>query len=142
MRKSIVVLAFLSLTCSLFSQDVTSSEDESRFTGRDYTQTEPGLLSPKAYIELAKKALRARYKEIAFHDYEEPFVKRRFYKDASPPDREIICVKFVYSEPTAPPTKLAVRFPPAKGPVFPVLLVLIRKDLSKVYINEIYYQVW
>ena len=33
-----------------------------------------------------------------------------------------------------------MRFPPAKGPVFPALLVLIRKDLSKVYVNEIYYQ--
>ncbi|HEY2713842.1 MAG TPA: hypothetical protein VGI60_15110 [Chthoniobacterales bacterium] len=130
------------MTCSLFSADVTSSEDESRFTARDYTQTEPGLLSPKAYIEIAKKALRDRYKDIAFHDYEEPFVKRRFYKDASPPDREIICVKFVYSEPTSPPGQLAVRFPPAKGPVFPVLLVLIRKDLSKVYVNEVYYQIW
>lgn len=100
------------------------------------------MLSPAAYIERAKKALRTRYADIRLPAYDTPLVFRRFYSDAPPADRDVICVRFAYKEMVKPPFPAAKKLPNPQMMVRPALLVLIRKDLSKTYVNEVYYQLW
>lgn len=122
-----------------------STEDESRFRTEPYTKAEPGMLTPAAYIERAKKALRAQYSDFRLTAYDPPEasdVSRRFYADAPATDRDIICVKFFYKELIKAPIAAAKRLPNPEFMVRPALLVLMRKDLSKIYVNEVFYQVW
>ena len=56
-----------------------STEDESRFRSQPYAKAEPGMLTPAAYIERAKKALRARYSDIRLGTYDAPRLTRRHY---------------------------------------------------------------
>lgn len=100
------------------------------------------MLPPAAYIARATKAVRARYSDIRVLSYEPPTVTRRFYRDAPSLDRDIICVKFLYKELIKAPMPAANRLPNPEFMVRPGILVLIRKDLSKIYVNEVYYQIW
>lgn len=91
--KRFLLIFFVSVATGQMSlASFVSSEDESRFTSDAYTKAEPGMLSPSEYIARAKVALHKHYKEIFFRQYNQPWVERRFYKDASPADRDIICV--------------------------------------------------
>lgn len=122
--------------------DRYSTEDESRFRATDYKKAEPGMLAPAQYIERAKAALRKRYQDIRLSEYPDPSVTRRTYTDAPPADRDVICVKFFYYELIKAPVSVLKRLPAPDFPVRPVILVLMRKDLSKIYVNEVYYQIW
>jgi hypothetical protein len=119
-----------------------STEDESRFRSQPYAKAEPGMLTPAAYIDRATKALRTRYNDIRLAAYDTPRVTRRHYADAPAADRDVICVEFPYKELIKPPLPAAKRLPAPEFMARPVLLVLIRKDLSKIYVNEVYYQLW
>jgi hypothetical protein len=119
-----------------------STEDESRFRDQPYTKVESGMLAPAAYIERAKKALRSQFSDIRLVAYEAPFVSRRLYADAPATDRDIICVHFLYKELIKPPPSAAKRLPNLEFMARPALLVLMRKDLSKIYVNEVFYQIW
>src|SRR3712207_6811969 len=89
-----------------------STEDESRFRDEPYTKAEPGMVSPSAYIERAKKALHVRYRDIRMTAYDSPpRVSRRLYKNAPAADREIICVKFLYKELIKPPLSALPKLP-------------------------------
>ena len=59
-----------------------STEDESRFKSQPYTKAEPDMLTPTAYVERAKSALRIRYHDIRMAAYDTPIVTRRIYADA------------------------------------------------------------
>lgn len=100
------------------------------------------MLPPDAYIERAKRALHTRYPDIRLAAYNTPLIFRRFYSDAPAADRDIICVRFAYKEMVKPPFPAAKKLPNPQMMVRPALLVLMRKDLSKVYVNEAYYQLW
>jgi hypothetical protein len=100
------------------------------------------MLPPTAYVERAKAALLKRYSGIQLSTYNAPTVTRRYYADAPPADRDIICVQFAYKELTRAPVAAAKRLPNPEWMVRPVLLVLMRKDLSKIYVNEAYIQIW
>jgi hypothetical protein len=67
---------------------------------------------------------------VLFRNYNDGEVTRRLYHDAPAADRDMICVAFIIRE--------AVWIPRENVPVFPTILVLMRKDLSKIYINQIY----
>ena len=86
--------------------------------------------------------MHKRYSQFDPSTYEEPFVARRFYRDAPPADRDIICVKFLYKGFQRAPVSGYKRLPNPFGMVKPALLVLLRKDRSKAYVNEVYYQIW
>jgi len=137
----LALFLFLCLITQGFSISY-STEDESRFRSEPYKQTAPGFLSPAEYVERTKVILHSRYRYIVFRTYFEPDVTHRFYFDAPPRDREMICVRFEYKEPVRMPVSAMKRLP---APVFPcraAFLVLFRKGLSKVYVNEVYYQEW
>jgi hypothetical protein len=119
-----------------------STEDESRFRDQPYEKAEPGMMAPADYITTAKAALHKRYAQFDSTTYEAPIVTRRFYRDAPVPDRDIVCVKFVYKELIKTPMSAYKRLPNPVGLVRPALLVLLRKDRSKAYVNEVYYQIW
>ena len=130
MKKVMTTLTLFSLAASAQAFSHSTSEDRSRFEEREYTKAEPPLLSPSQYIERAKQAVHSWHKEVHFRKYEDGEVTRRFYRDAPPADRDIICVSFV--------TRDVLILPRATVPVFGAILVLTRKDLSKTYINQIY----
>jgi hypothetical protein len=141
MKRLLAVCLFF----GLISQGITdqySTEDESRFRSEPYTKAGPGMLTPAAYIERAKAALHKRYKNFGLAAYNDPVVTRRFYLDAPPADRDVICVEFDHKEPIKTPLAAAKRLPNPQWIVTPALLVLLRKDLSKIYVNEVYYQFW
>ena len=75
-----------------------------------------------------------------------PLMIRRLSLAASTPthaaDRDMICVTFPYKELIKPPLPALKHLPAPDFMAQPALLVLIRKDLSKIYVNELYYQVW
>ena len=119
-----------------------STEDESRFRSQPYDKAEPGMMAPADYITTAKAALHKRYAQFDSSTYEEPFVTHRFYRDAPAADRDIICVTFLYKGFRRTPASGYKRLPDPFGMVKPALLVLLRKDRSKAYVNEVYYQIW
>jgi hypothetical protein len=141
MNKLLAVCVFFCLI-SQASADRYSTEDESRFSSQPYTKAEPGMLTPTAYIEKAKAALHTRYNDIRLAAYSAPLVFHRFYRDAPLADRDIICVRFAYKELVAAPFPAAKRLPNPHTMVRPALLVLMRKDLGKIYVNEVYYEIW
>ena len=119
-----------------------STEDESRFRSQPYDKPEPGMMAPAVYVTTAKVALHKRYAQFDSSTYEEPWVTHRFYRDAPAADRDIICVTFLYKGFTRTPVSGYKRLPNPFGMVKPALLVLMRKDRSKAYVNEVYYQIW
>lgn len=134
----LAALFFLSVTANAFAQEYTTDENRSRFVERPYKSAEPGMLPPAAYIELAKKAIKKMDKDILFRDFAEPVVFRRFYKDAPAADRDIVGVAFVYAGQISGGGEiggLVGGFIEEKGAVRPVIMVLIRKDRSKIYVN-------
>jgi hypothetical protein len=125
-----IMTALILLSLATYAQAGYSSEDRSRFQEHEYTKAEPGLLTPAEYIERAKQAVHGKYKDLHFNMYSDGKVKRRFYRNAPAQDRDMICVSFTYRDVVIPP---GMNFPG-----FAVIRVLIRKDLSKIYINEDY----
>ena len=131
----LTALIFMGLAAHALAQEYVTDENRSRFTERPYKSTEPGMLPPSAYIELAKKAVKKMDNEILFRDYREGVVFRRFYKDAPAADRDIVGVAFVYGGQISGGGTIGGDFIEMKGAVRPVIMVLIRKDRSKVYVN-------
>ncbi len=119
-----------------------STEDETRFGSQPYEKAEPGMAAPAVYLAQAKAALHKRYAEFRTDAYEAPTVTHRFYRDAPAADRDIICVQFAFKELTKTPVAAMKRLPNPEWMVRPALLILMRKDRSKIYVNEVYYQVW
>ena len=137
---------FVLLLCVCFAAQALatrySTEDESRFREQPYRKAEPGLLAPSAYVARATQALRVRYHDVQLAAYDAPNVTRRFYTDAPAADRDVVCVKFVYKELIKPPLSTLKKLPAPEFPARAAVLVLIRKDFSKIYVNEVYYQMW
>jgi hypothetical protein len=131
----LTALVFIGLTAHAFAQQYVTDENRSRFIERPYKSTEPGMLSPAAYIDLAKKAIKKMDSGILFRDLQEGVVFRRFYKDAPPADRDIVGVAFVYAGQISGGGTIGGDFIEMKSAVRPVIMVLIRKDRSKVYVN-------
>ena len=141
--KSTLLLFFLlcSASCAL-AYEFVSSEDRSRFDSRSYKTVEPGLLAPSAYIEMAKIALHRQLKGVHLNLYSDPVVSRRSYHDAPPKDRDVICVQFVSQEPLNEGGYISRGLIASYGGgVMPAILVLIRRDLSKIYVNVITYRI-
>jgi hypothetical protein len=131
----LTALVFISLSAHAFAQQYVTDENRSRFIERPYQSTEPGMLSPAAYVDIAKKAIHQMDKDILFRDFQDGVVFRRFYKDAPPADRDIVGVAFVYAGQISGGGTIGGGFIEMKGAVRPVIMVLIRKDRSKVYVN-------
>jgi hypothetical protein len=142
MRRFLFSACFLLLLSAPANAERYSTEDESRFRSEAYDKAEPGMMAPADYIKTAKAALHKRYAQFDSTTYEAPIVTRRFYHDAPVTDRDIICVKFLYKELIKTPMSAYKRLPNPIGLVRPALLVLLRKDRSKAYVNEVYYQIW
>jgi hypothetical protein len=93
-------------------------------------------------IEMAKKAFHEKSKKLTFLKFSDGIVTRRFYRNAPPADRDIICVQFVYEEAIGGGGLVGPRgfiYTRADRPT-PVLQALIRKDLSKIYLKRIHYK--
>jgi hypothetical protein len=131
----LVALVFMSLAAHAFAQQYVTDENRSRFSERPYTSAEPGMLPPSAYIELAKKAVKKMDSEILLRDFQEGVVFRRFYKDAPSADRDIVGVAFVYAGQISGGGEIGGGFVYMKDARRPVILVLMRKDRSKIYVN-------
>jgi hypothetical protein len=133
----LTALILVGLAVHAVAQEYTTDEKR-HFTERPYKTAEPGMLTPAAYIELAKKAVRKMDSEILWRDFQEGVVFRRFYKDAPPADRDIVGVAFVYAGQISGGGTiggLVGGFIDMKAAVRPVIMVLIRKDRSKIYVN-------
>ena len=135
MKKIVIALVLLGWASHVLAQ-LGSSEDASRFKEEPYEKAEPGLLPPSAYIEMAKKALHRQIKDVRLTMYSDPAVTRRLYHDAPPKDRDIICVEFVFRDFIKGG---AYHNGGKSSPIVPAILVLFRKDLSKIYVNVNYY---
>ena len=91
---------------------------------------------------MAKKALHRQLKGVHLNLYDDPVVRRRSYHDAPPKDRDIICVEFVSREPLNQGGYINRGIIASYGGgVMPAILVLIRKDLSKIYVNVITFRI-
>ena len=131
----LTALIFMGLAAHALAQEYVTDENRSRFTERPYKSTEPGMLPPAAYIELAKKAVHKMDKDILFREFTDGVVFRRFYRDAPAADRDIVGVAFVYAGQISGGGTIGGDFIDMKAAVRPVIMVLIRKDRSKVYVN-------
>jgi hypothetical protein len=140
MRTTLVLLALVLLTLPASALMQYSSEDISRFRSKDYPKAEPGMLKPSEYVKRADKALHQRCPSLDFTKIKLGGVTHRFYTDAAKSDRDIICVTFIYQQLVAAHTEGGGTLDPKKNALIPGILVLIRKDLSKIYINGVYYQ--
>lgn len=140
MRTILLLLALVLSAPSGWALVQYSSEDISRFTSKDYKKAEPGMLKPSEYVERANKALHQRYHDLDFTKIKLGGVTQRFYADAPKSDRDIICVTFIYQQLVAAHPEGGGTLQPTKNALIPAILVLIRKDLSKIYINGAYYQ--
>ena len=134
----LTALIFVGLAAHALAQEYVTDENRGRFTERPYKTAEPGMLPPSAYVELAKKAVKKWDSEIIFRDFQEGVVFHRFYKDAPAADRDIVGVAFVYAGQISGGGTiggLVGGFIDMKAAVRPVIMVLIRKDRSKIYVN-------
>jgi hypothetical protein len=127
-------LIFVGLAAHAVAQEYVTDENR-HFTERPYKTAEPGMLSPAAYIELAKKAVKKMASEIVFREFADPVVFRRFYRDAPPADRDIVGVAFVYAGDISGGGMIGGGFVYMRDAKRPVIMVLIRKDRSKIYVN-------
>src|SRR4051794_34303180 len=133
----LTALIFVGFAAHAVAQDYVTDEKR-HFTERPYKTAEPGMLTPAAYVELAKKAVKQMYSDILWREFADPVVFRRFYRDAPPADRDMVGVAFVYAGQISGGGTiggLVGGFIDMKAAVRPVLMVLIRKDRSKVYVN-------
>jgi len=137
----LITTIFLSLLTQAFAE-FYSTEDETRFRSEPYKKAAAGMLAPEAYVERAKKALLGKYPDLRMGAFEAPWVARRFYADAPKADQDIICVSFASKELVKPPIDAGKRLPNPQFMARPIVLVLMRKDLSKIYVNEVFHQVW
>jgi hypothetical protein len=132
----------VALAGSVCAQNHVSDEDRSRFVERSYKKAEPGLRAPADYIAIAKKAAHDRYgSEIMFKDYSDGIVTYRTYRNAPKADREIICVAFIYQQVYSGGGYVGGgTYYLRADPPTPVVLVLMRRDLSKIYVNIVHYK--
>jgi hypothetical protein len=139
-KKIIAAIVFVGLAAHAVAEDYVSSEDRSRFSEQPYKAAEPGMLPPSAYIEMAKKAVHEKSK-VTFLNFSDGIVTRRFYRNAPPADRDIICVQFVYQGSLSGGGLIGRGFiaTEADQPT-PVIQALIRKDRSKIYLKAIHYK--
>ena len=142
MSRFLFVACLLLVLSARANAERYSTEDESRFRSQPYDKAEPGLMAPGDYIATAKTALHKRYAQFDSSSYDAPFVTHRFYRDAPAADRDIICVSYFYKGLIKTPISAYKRLPAPQSLVKPALLVLLRKDRSKAYVNEVYYQIW
>jgi hypothetical protein len=132
-----IALIFVGFAAHAVAQEYTTDETR-HFTERPYKKTEPGMLSPAAYIELAKKAVKKYDSEVLFREWQDGVVVHRFYRDAPPEDRDIIGVAFVYAGDISGGGTvggLVGGFIYMRDAKRPVIMVLMRKNLSKIYVN-------
>ncbi len=142
MKTAALFLILFLATNSLTAAAVVSDEDRTRFTERLYDRTQPGLKSPQEYVALAKKMVSAKYPSVAFVDFDDGVVTYRTYRNAPKADHEMICVNFAYRSSSGG----GHGFIGGVGGLFlmggdtqrAVLLVLMRRDLSKVYIRLVH----
>ena len=140
MRTLSVLLALALLTRPASALMQYTSEDISRFRSKDYPKAEPGMLKPSEYVARANKVLHERYPGFDYTKIKLGGVTHRFYTDAPKRDRDIICVTFIYQQLVPAHLEGGGTLAPAKTGLIPGILVLIRKDLSKIYVNGVYYQ--
>ena len=131
----LTALIFVGLAAHAVAQEYVTDEDRGRFIERPYKSAEPGMLPASAYIELAKKAVRKMYSDILFREFQDGVVFRRFYKNAPSADRDIVGVAFVYAGQISGGGEIGGGFVDIKEAKRPVIVVLIRKDRSKIYVN-------
>jgi hypothetical protein len=96
MKLMAFALVFAGIVRAAQAQAYTASEDRSRFVEQPYKTALSGMKPPAAYIEMAKKAIKAKDSEIIFRQFSEPIVTHRIYRNAPSSDRDIIAVQFVY----------------------------------------------
>jgi hypothetical protein len=141
MRKSALLLILCLNAASLCAATVVSDEDRTRFVERLYDKTEPGLRSPGEYIALAKKMVREKYPNVAFVNFDEGVVTYRTYRNAPKAEHEMICVNFAYHSSSSGESGhiggIGGFLVGGNSRKF-VLLVLMRRDLSKVYIKAVH----
>jgi hypothetical protein len=132
----------LALVGSVPAENTITDEDRSRFVERLYEKPEPGLRAPSDYVAMAKKAAHSQFGDkIQFEKYAEGIVTRRTYHDAPKADRDMICVAFVYKGSMSTGGLLGPGFIYSGAtPARPMLVVLMRRDLSKVYINVVHFK--
>lgn len=130
----VTVLIFVGLAAHAVAQEYVTDENR-HFTERPYKTAEPGMLSPSAYIELAKKAVKKMSNEIVFREFQDGVVFRRFYRDAPAADRDIVGVAFVYAGDISGGGMIGGGFVYMRDAKRPVIMVLMRKNLSKIYVN-------
>ena len=118
-----------------------TDEDRSRFVERMYEKTEPGLKSPSEYIEIAKKAVHSQYGAgVPLSSLSDGMVTYRIYRDAPKADRDIICVSLVYKASMGGGGLIGRGFITSKAaPARPIVLVLMRRDISKIYVNVVHF---
>jgi hypothetical protein len=140
MRKPLWLLILFLCSAPPFAAGTISDEDRTRFVERLYEKAEPGLRTPDEYIALAKKMVYAKYgSRVTFVDYDDGVVTYRTYRDAPKADHEMICVNFAYHRSVSSHGRIG------RGSLYsvndvskPVLLVLMRRDLSKTYIRVVH----
>jgi hypothetical protein len=137
-RKPIFLLLLILGSPSLFAASVTSDEDRSRFVEKLYDQAEPGLRAPQEYVALAKKVISERYPRIALVDFADGVVTLRTYRGAPKAEREIICVNFAHTSNRGSHGVIGSRNFLITDTSKPVLLVLMRPNLSKTYVKLVH----
>jgi hypothetical protein len=138
----LLISLFLALTAPASAQHFVTDEDRSRFVERIYNKAEPGLRSPAEYIEIAKKAAHSQYgSDLSFASFSDGIVTYRTYRNAPSTDREIICVSFVYQGVLGGGGLIGRGFLSQRAvPDRPILLVLMRRNLSKIYVNLVHFK--
>jgi hypothetical protein len=109
---------------------------------RLYEKPEPGWHAPGEYVAIAKKAAHSQYgSTIMFSHFSDGVVSRRTYRNAPKADRDMICVSFIYegSLSTGGLISSGMIYTGAT-PARPILIVLMRRDLSKIYVNVAHFK--
>jgi hypothetical protein len=139
----LLISLFLALAAPVSAQQqFVTDEDRSRFVERFYNKAEPGLRSPAEYIEIARKAAHSQYgSSIPLSNFSDGMVTYRKYRNAPKADQEIIAVAFVYQAKYSGGGFYGSNFIYTRAdPERPILLVLMRRDLSKIYVNVIHFK--
>lgn len=139
----LLISLFLALAAPVSAQQqFVTDEDRSRFAERFYNKAEPGLRSPAEYIEIATKAAHSHYgSSIPLSNFSDGMVTYRKYRNAPKADQEIIAVAFVYQGKYGGGGLVTSNFIfQREDPLRPIVLVLMRRDLSKIYVNVIHFK--
>lgn len=131
---------FSPLATWALAMEFSTDEDRSRFKERLYDKAEPGMRTPAQYVAIAKKAAHSQLgSDLAFADFADGIVSYRTYRDAPKSDREIISVAFVYKGSMGGNGMIDNGFfIQHAAPERPIILVLMRRDLSKIYVNLVH----